>query len=398
MLEKMTALERRSVSSLAAIMSLRLLGLFMILPVFALYAKNLAGATPFLIGLTMGIYGLTQGLLQIPFGMVSDNLGRKPVITFGLLLFAAGSILAAVSHSIHSMLIARALQGAGAIGSTTIAMIADLTREEQRTKAMAMNGMTIGVSFSLAMILGPLFSAWIHVSGIFWLATGFSILAIIILYTLVPTPDHTAWHSDSEPERAQFWNIVKDGQLSRLNAGVFLLHAIFTASFVVIPISLEKYAGLAGPEQWMVYVPSLLLAFFVSIFFIVLAEKKQQIKKSFILAIIFLGLAELSLSIWALSPLMSGLGLLIFFTGFSILEANLPSWISRAAPKSRKGTALGIYSCSQFLGIFVGGSVGGWLYGLCGLREVYLLCVFLALVWLAIAYGMQNPQYTPRPK
>jgi MFS family permease len=391
--DKMTSTERRAVSSLAAIMSLRLLGLFMILPVFALYARDLAGSSPILIGVSMGVYGLTQALFQIPFGMLSDHAGRKPVILMGLLIFMAGSIVAALSHSIHWMIVGRALQGTGAVGSTIVAMIADLTRTEQRSKAMAINGMTIGLSFSLAMILGPVFAAWIQVSGIFWLAAGLSATGIVILYTLVPTPLKTTWHSDAEPERAHFFTLLKDPQLARLNLGVLLLHAIFTASFVVIPIGLQKLAGIPGNKQWMLYVPALTLAFIISLTLIAIAEKKQRIKPFFIAGIILLAGAELFLLYGAGSVALSACALMLFFTAFSLLEAFLPSWVSRSAPATRKGTALGIYSCSQFLGIFVGGTLGGWLYGAFALPYVYLFCVLLALIWLPIAKGMQSPSY-----
>jgi predicted MFS family arabinose efflux permease len=393
-MEKMTSRERRGVLSLASIMSLRLLGLFMILPVFALYAHDLAGSTPLLIGMAMGIYGLTQALFQIPFGMLSDHVGRKPVILAGLLIFILGSVIAALSHSIHWMIIGRALQGAGAVGSTIIAMIADLTREEQRTKAMAINGITIGLSFSIAMVLGPVFAAWIEVGGIFWLATGFSALAILLLYTAVPNPVHSTWHSDAEPEPAQFFTLLKEPQLARLNLGVFFLHAIFTASFVVIPISLLKHAGIAAEHQWSLYVPALTIAFALSLTLIGIAEKKRKIKSFFLAGIIILAVAEIVLARFSTSVFLSGLGVMLFFTAFSLLEAFLPSWVSRAAPKARKGTALGIYSCSQFLGIFIGGSLGGWLYGVFGLLHVYLFCVALALLWMTVAFGMKSPLYT----
>ncbi len=393
-IKKMTSTERRAVSSLASVMSLRLLGLFMILPVFALYARDLMGATPFLIGMAMGIYGLTQGLLQIPFGMLSDHLGRKPVITAGLCIFIIGSVIAACSHSIYIMILGRALQGAGAVGSTIIAMIADLTREEQRTKAMAINGMTIGMSFSLAMILGPLLVNVIHVSGIFWLAAIFSIIAILLVFFVVPTPEHSTWHSDAEPEAAQFFTLLKEPQLARLNMGVFFLHAIFTASFVVIPIGLQKLAGLPGDKQWHLYLPALLLAFVFSLLMIVYAEKNQQVKRFFLIGIATLGISELILTGWTSNILLSAAALWLFFTGFSLLEAFLPSYVSRTAPKARKGTAMGIYSCSQFLGIFVGGSLGGWLYGTFGLAHVYLFSALLTLLWFAIASGMKNPQHS----
>jgi MFS family permease len=391
---KMTAIERRAVSSLASIMSLRLLGLFMILPVFALYAHDLSGSTPFLIGMAMGIYGLTQGILQIPFGMLSDHIGRKPVIAAGLIIFILGCIVAACSHTIYGMIIGRALQGAGAVGSTIIAMIADLTREEQRTKAMAINGMTIGMSFSLAMILGPLSVTFIQVSGIFWLAAILSVIAIFLLVAVVPKAEHSSWHSDAEAEPAQFLTMLKEPQLARLNIGVFFLHAIFTASFVVIPIGLQTLAGLPGNKQWQLYLPALLLAFIASLIMIVWAEKKHLVKRFFIIGITTIGIAEIALNIWTNNILMSAAALLLFFTGFSLLEAFLPSYVSRMAPKARKGTAMGIYSCSQFLGIFMGGSVGGWLYGKLGLTYVYLFSAVLTLLWLAIAFGMKNPQHT----
>jgi MFS family permease len=395
--QKMTSTERRAVSSLAAIMSLRLLGLFMILPVFALYALQLTGSTPFLIGVAMGIYGLTQALFQIPFGMLSDHVGRKPIILFGLIIFIAGSVIAALSHNINTMIIGRALQGAGAVGSTIIAMIADFTSSEQRSKAMAINGMTIGFSFSLAMVLGPVFAAWLQVNGIFWLASGFSALGILILFTVVPASSHSTFHSDAEPEPAQFLKLLKEPQLLRLNLGVLILHAIFTASFVVIPIALDKLAGIPGNTQWTLYVPALIAAFVISLALIVIAEKNQRVKPFFIAGIALLGLAECFLAIWAHNKWLSGAAIILFFTAFSLLEAFLPSWVSRVAPKARKGTALGIYSCSQFLGIFVGGTLGGWLYGSISLLYVYLFCVLLALTWLPIASCMKSPLYSAPP-
>jgi MFS family permease len=395
LLEKMTSTERYAVGSLAAIMSLRLLGLFMILPVFALYALQLTGSTPFLIGVAIGVYGLTQALFQIPFGMLSDHIGRKPVILFGLLIFIAGSILSALSQHIGTMIIGRALQGAGAVGSTIIAMLTDFTRVEQRSKAMAINGITIGFSFSLAMVLGPVFAAWVQVNGIFWLAAGLGALGIVILFMLVPA---SSWHSDTEPAPAQFFTLLKEPQLLRLNLGVLILHAIFTASFVVIPIALDKLAGISGKTQWTLYLPALAAAFVISLALIAVAEKNQRVKPFFIAGIVMLGLAECFLLIWAHNKWLSGAAIVLFFTAFSLLEAFLPSWVSRVAPVARKGTALGIYSCSQFLGIFVGGTLGGWLYGSISLLYVYLFCVILTLIWLPIASGMKSPLYSAPPR
>jgi predicted MFS family arabinose efflux permease len=384
--------ERRSALTLASIMSLRMLGLFMVLPLFSLYAHQLIGATPALIGLSMGIYGLTQALFQIPFGAWSDKVGRKKIITLGLIIFAIGSVLCAYTHTIGGMILGRALQGAGAVGSTIIALLADLTRENQRTKAMAIIGMTIGMSFSLAMLLGPILNPWLQVNGMFWLAAGFSIVAIFILYKWVPTPEKTIWHADTEPERHSFLTVLKIPELARLNLGIFMLHAVFTASFIVIPISLQSHAGLNENQQWLLYLPILLLAFICSVPCIIIAEKKQRLKFFFLCAILMLGSGEFIF--WLSSNLsFSALSLFLFFTGFSVLEAFLPSLVSKTAPNARKGTALGIYSCSQFLGIFAGGSLGGWLYGSLGLTTVYLFCTTLTLAWAAIAFRMKNPQH-----
>lgn len=391
---KMTRTERTAVFSLSTIMSLRMLGLFMVLPLFSLYASHLTDATPFLIGFAMGVYGLTQALLQIPFGALSDHFGRKKMITLGFCIFAAGSALAATSHSIWGLLLGRALQGAGAIGSTIIALIADLTHPLQRTKAMAIAGITIGMSFSLAMVIGPIFAAWIQISGIFWLAVLFSMIAIIMLYTLVPTPVAIIRPIETESKLRQFATLLKDPALLNLNISIFLLHLIFTASFVVIPISLQNLAGLQGHQQWYLYLPTLMMAFLICIACIRVAEKKQQINYFFIAAIITLAIAELLLWAFAQSLLLSALSLLLFFSAFSLLEAFLPSLVSRTAPPHRKGTALGIYSCSQFLGIFAGGTLGGGIYSTFSSTVVYLFCAIIAIVWAAIAFNMKNPQYS----
>lgn len=389
----MTSQERQAISALSLIMALRMLGLFMVLPLFALYATHLSGATPTLIGLAMGIYGLTQALFQIPFGMFSDHVGRKPIITLGLIIFALGSAVSAMAHSIEWMIAGRALQGAGAIGSTIIALMADLTSEQHRTKAMAINGMTIGASFAFAMVLGPICAKWIHVNGIFWLATLFSLFALVILYSIVPTPVKTTWHREAEVEPHRLFTLLKQGQLARLNMGIFFLHIIFTASFVIIPIALAHQAGIESTQQWKLYLPTLVTAFVLTIPCIVIAEKKQMVKPFFIGCITLLGTAEILFWHYPTSLLHLAASLFIFFFAFSLLEAFLPSLVSRAAPASRKGTALGIYSCSQFLGIFVGGSFGGILYGQLGSAGVYAFCTLLTVVWIVIAFGMKKQQH-----
>lgn len=389
---KMTAQERLAVVSLSSIMGLRMVGLFMVLPVFTLYAQQLEGATPFLVGIAIGIYGLFQALCQLPFGVLSDHWGRKPIIAMGLLIFVVGSLLAACAHSLPLLIAGRALQGVGAIGSTSLALMADLTREEQRTKAMALSGMSIGFSFAAAMLLGPLLTTWMPVNDLFFIAALLGALGIALLYLSVPTPVTLRWHRDTEPELRSFLRLLMDKDLAKLNSGIFILHAIFTASFIALPISLYRFAGLPASKQWAIYLPTLAAASVVTLICIGLAEKKAQIKPYFLGGIALLMLAPL---LWWLAPThlaLSAIGLGLFFTGFTLLEAFLPSLISRTAPVTRKGSALGLYSCSQFLGIFIGGALGGWLYGQFSFSGVYLFCLILALFWLLLALLMSPPR------
>lgn len=390
---KMTPTEQRAVVSLSSIMGLRMIGLFMVLPVFSLYAHQLQGATPTLIGLALGIYGLTQALFQIPFGILSDHFGRKPIILIGLLIFAIGSLLAGFAHSITLMMIGRALQGVGAVGSTILAFIADLTRENQRTKAMAITGMTIGFSFSLAMFIGPLLTQWLPINGLFFLAALLGLIGILVLYISVPDSVTISWHRDTEPELKSFIKLLITPELAKLNVGIFILHAIFTASFIAIPISISQFIGLKANQQWEIYLPTLLLAFILTLFCIGMAEKKQQLKPYFLGGIATLVVAECLLWLAPNHSLVAATGICLFFGSFSLLEAFLPSLISRTAPAARKGSALGIYSCSQFLGIFVGGVLGGWLYGKFNFSGIYLFCITLALLWLVLALLMQTPRF-----
>jgi len=260
--QDMTPVEKRAAITLASLFSLRMLGLFMILPVFSLYAENLEGATnmPVLIGLAIGIYGLTQALLQIPFGMLSDRYGRKPIITIGLLLFAFGSIVAAMADSIMGVIIGRALQGSGAIAATIMAFAADLTREEHRTKIMAVIGMSIGMSFAVALIMGPVLNSYIGIQGIFWLTAALAVRGIFVLHLGVPKPVHTGFHRDAEPVPGYVSSIIKNSQLLRLDVGIFTLHMILTATFVVMPFALRDYAGLPAADHWMIYFSVLLLS------------------------------------------------------------------------------------------------------------------------------------------
>lgn len=391
--EKMTPQERRAAFSLATLFLIRMMGLFMILPVFTLYAQDLPGSTPILIGIAVGVYGLTQAVLQMPFGLASDHFGRKRVLYVGLAIFAAGSVVAAMSETMTGIIIGRALQGAGAIAATVMALAADLTREEHRTKAMAIIGASIGLSFSLSLVLGPLLDPLIGVSGLFWLTGVFALLGMLVVYFLVPDPDESRFHRDTEPVPAQFKMVLKDGQLARLDFGIFSLHLILTANFVVLPLALRDSAGLPADQHWWVYLIVMLVALAAMVPFVISAEKHRRMKPIFIGAIAVIVGAELALAtvtstLWLLIAV-----LLVFFVAFNVLEATLPSLIAKTAPPDKKGTAMGIYSSSQFFGAFCGGFSGGWLYHHWNLSAVFYFCAFVAFAWFAVALTMRNPRY-----
>lgn len=381
----MTQTPLRAVLPIAAVFAFRMLGLFMILPVFSVYAHHLSGATPLLIGLTLGVYGLTQACLQMPLGMLSDRVGRKPVILLGLCLFIAGSVIAAISTSLWGVLIGRALQGMGAIGSTLMALTADVTPESHRTKAMAMIGMTIGIAFAIALVLGPTLAHWIQVSGLFWLTAILGGLGIVFVYTVIPTPARTAAPTSLT---ALIKPVCTTPELLRLDFGIFCQHAILTAVFVVLPLLTHTQLNLASRHQWHLYLPSLVCAFVFMVPLIIAAEKKNLMKPIFLGSIALTGVALLLL--WASHAHLwqVGLWLTLYFTGFNVLEATLPSLISKRAPTHAKGTALGVYSSAQFLGIFTGGLTGGWLYGHYGASSVFYACAGLAALWCVIASAM----------
>lgn len=389
----MNSEERRATFGLAIIFAFRMLGLFMILPVFSLYAEQLPGATHELIGIAIGIYGLTQAFLQIPFGTLSDYWGRKPIITIGLSLFALGSIIAALSHTIIDIIVGRALQGAGAVGSTIMAFVADLTRDENRTKAMGTIGLVIGFSFSFAMVMGPILQGWFDVPGIFWLSGLLAIAAIVILFTLVPRASSITFHADAEAEPGQILAVLCDKQLLRLNTGIFFQHAILTAIFIAIPIILTRLLSISISKQWIIYLPILFLSLFITVPLIIISEKKRLLKPFFIGAIGVIVLTQLSLAFAYGSLIAVNISLLLFFSAFNFLEASLPSLISKLAPINNKGTAMGIYSSSQFLGIFCGGLLGGWLYGRYHISGVFVGCVIMAVCWLLTAVTMQKVRY-----
>jgi MFS family permease len=392
----MTASEKRAVFGLAGVYGFRMLGLFLILPVFALFAEGLPGATPLLTGLAVGIYGLTQALLQIPFGLLSDRIGRKPVIFGGLLLFALGSVVAASADDVWMVILGRAVQGSGAIAAAVMALAADLTREENRTKAMATIGMTIGLSFMVAMMAGPVLGRLIGVSGIFWLTAVLALLGVALVGLVVPTPTRSCVHRDAEPIPAMFRRVLADGELLRLDLGIFSLHLILTALFLSVPLVLRDL-GLEPLQHSTLYLPVMLGSIAAMVPFVILAERRGLMKPVFLGAVAALAVAQFALGLFSSQFWGFVAALTLFFTAFNLLEATLPSLISKVAPVDAKGTAMGVYSTSQFAGAFVGGMVGGWVHQQFGLIAVFQAGALVAAAWLLSALGMRKPgRYTSR--
>ncbi|MHB1513960.1 MAG: MFS transporter [Acidiferrobacter sp.] len=391
--DKMSPQERRTAYSLAAIYMVRMLGLFMILPVFTMYGAELKGHTPFLVGLALGIYGLSQASFQILLGKLSDTIGRKPVILGALALFILGSIVAALSHTIVGVIIGRALQGAGAMSSTILALAADLTREQHRTKIMATIGVTIGIAFTLGMVLGPVLNSLIGVAGIFWTTAVLGVVAMGIVVGVVPAPRSHLRHRDIGVETASFSKVLGNPELLRIDLGIFIMQFVLTSNFVALPVVLAHTTHVATDKSWELYLPIMVFAFLAMIPFIIIAEQKRKMRQILLGAITVLGLANLTNIYVDRSLVAMGINLLFFFTAFSVLEATLPSLVAKIAPVSQKGTAMGAYSTSQFLGVFAGGTIGGLLKGAWGVNADFLACACLALLWLFVARKMPEPQY-----
>jgi len=386
--EAMSTDERRAGGALAAIFALRMLGLFLVLPVFASAAQHLPGGEDLRwVGLALGAYGLTQAVLQIPFGMASDRYGRKPVIVVGLLLFAAGSIIAALATDIVWLLAGRIVQGAGAISAAVTALAADLTREEHRTKVMAMIGSSIGLVFALSLVAAPPLYGWLGLSGIFWLTALLAAGAIALLFTVVPPAP------PRPPARpGAFGEVLRDGQLMRLNAGVFLMHMMQTALWVTVPGVLSRDGGLPLASHWQVYLPAVLLSFAVMVPAVIQAERHGRMKAVFLGAIALLFVVQLGLGLAAGGVWGLFVWLLLFFVGFNVVEATQPSWISRIVPPHAKGTALGLYNTLQSLGLFAGGMAGGLIAQHHGTWAVHLFCALLAALWWLLSFGLRAPQ------
>jgi MFS family permease len=387
--QRMSSQELRASVSLAGIFGLRMLGLFLILPVFAVHAPQMSGGDNLiLVGVALGAYGLVQAFLQIPFGMASDRWGRKPVIVVGLVVFAAGSFLAAGAHDIWTAIIGRSLQGAGAISAAVMALAADLTRDQHRTKTMAMVGATIGFSFALSLVAAPALYQWIGMGGLFVLTGLLALMGIGVVVWLVPSAPARAPRDAPSAGPGALRLALLDPQLARLNVGIFVLHAVQMAMFVVVPPLLVS-SGLALSSHWKVYLPVVLVSFAVMVPPILHADRRNAGRGVMLGAIALLALAEGGFA--AVGPRVTVLAVLLlaFFAAFNVLEALIPSLVSRIAPAQMRGTAIGIYNTAQTLGLFCGGLMGGWIAARFGPAAVFAVCAALVLGWLAVAVGMR---------
>ena len=381
----MSAAELKTAMALSSVYFLRMLPLFMLLPVLALAGESYQAATPQLLGLALGIYGLTQATLQIPFGMLSDRWGRKPIITLGLIIFILGSLLAAMTDSVYGLILGRALQGAGAVAAAIMALAADLTSEQHRTQVMAFIGISIGAAFSIAFVLGPLLYTHIGINGLFYLGTGLALLAIFTLWMIVPNPVKQQQNYASSINIQSLKSVFFNPQLTRLNISIFALHLILMANFVVIPVALRDFVQLPPTSHWQVYLSVL----FVSLF--IFGERLNKTKLFYALSIILIIISQAGLAFFHVNLSLIIIFLILFFGAFNYLEAFLPSAVSKTTKTDTKGTALGVYSTSQFIGIFIGGVVGGIFHHQFGIASVHLFCLFAALIWFAmIIYLPEN--------
>ena len=392
----MTPLERRSSASLALIFALRMLGLFLVLPVFALEAQKLPGGDDVaLVGFAMGVYGLSQGLLQIPFGIASDRFGRKPVMVLGLVVFALGSLLAAMAPTLPWLVAGRALQGAGAISAAVTALLADQTRDVVRTKAMALVGASIGLMFALSLVVSPLLTAWVGLQGVFLITATLATLGIgVVVWWVPPAPCHESLATRSG--LAGLAQVLRDPALLRVDLGVFVLHAVQLAMWVALPAMLVQ-AGLEKAHHWQVYLPAVLASFVVMGATLFPLERRGYLRAVFLVAIAAIALVQLGLWVqWGASPSAASVPalafwLFVFFCGFNVLEASQPSLASRLAPAASRGAALGVYNTLQSLGFFVGGAAGGWLVKHLGPQALFGACAAAMAVWLLVAWPMQAP-------
>ncbi|AIN47188.1 MFS transporter [Candidatus Palibaumannia cicadellinicola] len=389
---KMTSIELRAIWGLGAVLTLRMLGIFMVLPVLTTYGMKLQGASESMIGLAIGIYGLVQSIFQIPSGLVSDRVGCKPLIISGLLIFMLGSIIAALTNSIWGVIIGRALQGTGTITAAVMAMLSDLTREQNRTKAMAFIGISFSIAFATSIVLGPIITQAIGLSGLFWGIATLTLVSVVIAIIVVPVSHNHTLNRESSIIHTSFGTILAHTQLLKLNFSIFCLHTILMLNFIVLP-QIMICAHILPVDQWKVYLVALLVSFVIVVPCIIYAEIKRRIKHVFISSVIILLCTEILLLNVSHHQWMLFTGIELFFLVFNVMEVILPSLISKEAPAGLKGTAMGFYSTSQFLGVAFGGIMGGWLFQLLGASLVILTGVIVALVWWLVSITLHEPPY-----
>jgi MFS family permease len=388
----MNSSELKSAISIALLYVFRMLGLFMVLPVLPLYGDTLSGATPALIGIALGIYGLSQALLQIPFGYLSDRMGRKTIIVCGLLIFISGSVVAAQAETVYGVIAGRFLQGAGAIASTMMALLSDLTRIEQRTKAMAILGISIGISFAVSLVLGPFINLSYGLSGIFWTTAALGIVGLLIVALLIPTPGRQVNNRDSGFVLAEFSKVISAPGLLRVDMGIFMLHFNLMASFVGFPLVLQGTGELADQQHYLVYLSLLIASFVVMAPLMMLSDRSRWTKQIMMLCVAMLVAGYMIVAgnlhdLWGIC-----VGLFLFFMAFNFLEVVFPSFLSKLAPAGTRGTAMGAYSTMQFLGAFFGGLVGGWILSEWDLSVLYQVNAALCLVWFVSYFSMRQPK------
>ena len=385
--------EWRASTTLSGVYALRMLGMFLVLPVLAMYAASLPGAedNKTLVGLAMGIYGLTQALLQLPLGIASDKFGRKKTIYAGLVVFAAGSFLAAAADTLPLLVAARAIQGAGAVSAAVTALLADLTRDGVRTRAMAMIGLSIGLTFSISLVVAPMIADVVGVRGLFLLTGILTVASIGVVAFMTPDPEFSKLHEDTQAQPARIGEVLKNRQLLNLDFGIFALHAAQMALFTALPFAMTQL-GLEKIQHWKVYLPSTVAGLVVMVPLIIIGETRNRLKQVFILGIVCIAAAQIGLlsgmhSIWLITVY-----LIVYFIGFNVLEASLPSMVSKIAPSDLKGTAMGVYNTMQSVGLFAGGAAGGLLFQKYGFVGVFAFCSTLMLLWLVLAVLSPAPK------
>ena len=389
--------EWRAATSLAGVYALRMLGMFLVLPVLALHAHDLAGTNaanaPKMVGLAMAMYGLTQALLQLPLGMLSDKIGRKKVIYLGMGVFALGSFWAASANDVHTLIMARAVQGAGAVSAAVTALLADLTREEVRTRAMSLIGLSIGLTFSVSLVLSPILSRWMGVNGLFALMGALSLasIALVAWYTPNPTSAQSRLHEDAQLQVGHIGEVLKNGQLLRLNFGIFVLQAGLMAMFTTLPFAL-KNLGWDKASHWQIYLPATVIGLVLMIPAIIIGETHNKLTPVFLLGIGLTTAAQFALLGSLNAAWFIGLSLVVYFIGFNILEASMPSLVSKIAPSNLKGTAMGVYNTLQSVGVFTGGIIGSRLYAQYGFNGVFIFCGAIGMLWFALAACAPAPK------